>query len=159
MSNARINNQWQYKTACLLLTTILLSCTAQAQLSLKRQKYDSIAARYGKEHAVYTEKTLKVVIEEAWGGLVAKSTIVEEKLFISDKSLNTFKTYEDNTTVYIPKGNDYQEYRNVYHPLVKNAITRFSDVDWHIDLANLGFDYFGASIPVLSQVFEVTAPK
>ena len=45
MSNARIHIQWQHKTLCLLMAAMGLSGAVQAQLSLKRQKYDSIAAK------------------------------------------------------------------------------------------------------------------
>jgi len=178
MTRARIHTLWQYR-ACLLLAALLLAGTAEAQLSLKRQKYDSIAARYSKEHAVYLENSRVLVISSDEGKLVGKSTFVSEKLFISDKSLNVYNTdpvYSYNYTdvidlgavKYLPEGNDYREYvnhdkqgriTNRYTGLQKKSITRTSFVQEHEEVSLLQPFDFGESIPVLNTYFEVRAPR
>lgn len=159
MSNARMNIRWQRKVACLIMAAVGFASSATAQLSLKRQKYDSIAARYSGEHAVYTEVTERIEFEE-YGGydLVAKVTSSEEQLFISDKSLNKYHEHDPNTAIYIPEGNDYKRYTNTYHPLTRNAITYTTDVNWYV-LHGLPSFYFSEELPVVSATFEVVAPK
>jgi transglutaminase-like putative cysteine protease/3-methyladenine DNA glycosylase AlkC len=180
MTNARIHIQWQYRTACLLVAAILFACSAQAQLSLKRQKYDSIAARYKNEHAVYIEDSRQLNIYREDGELKAKSTVVAEKLFISDQSLNTFNTdpmyrntafshiYDLGANVWLPEKNDYRaivntdKYGNVspeYSGLKKGSITRTFFTEQDEELRMLPGYYFGNSIPTISAVFEVRAPK
>ncbi len=178
MTRARIHTLWQYR-ACLLLAALLLAGTADAQLSLKRQKYDSIAARYSKEHAVYLEESHSIVISERDGELTARSTVVDEKLFISEKSLNTFNhdniyggtftwVTDASADVWLPWENDYKMSRSVtrnghvnphYTGLKKGAITRTSFVQEHGELRMLPGFVFGNNIPVLNSVFEVKAPK
>jgi hypothetical protein len=179
MSNARINIRWQHRTICLLVTAMLLSCAVQAQLSLKRQKYDSIAAKYSNEHAIYTDVNHHLVIREEGGALVATSTEIREKLFISERSLNHFNrdaahdasfSYFNSfgATLYIPEKNDYRVVNNVdrdgdvsfdYSGIRKNSITRTSYSATHEELRLLPRFFFSNNIPTLSAVLEVTAPK
>lgn len=182
MSNARINIQWQYKAVYLFVGALLLSCSADAQLSLKRQKYDSIAARYKNEHAIYTEISHKLVIKEADGGLAATSTVAQEKLFISEKSLAAFsneqingvygigfsEAYNLETNTLIPEKNDYKMMHNTdklgdpslhYTGLSKKAITQTSFIMIHDELRMLPYYAFNNELPTVSSVFEVTAPK
>jgi len=111
------------KTVCLAVATMLVACTAQAQLSLKRQKYDSIAHKYKNEHAVYTDVTERLVISDEDGDLEASSNVIMEKLFISDLSLNTenmdiffygdfYPLTDYNGISYIPEKNDYKKIDN-----------------------------------------------
>lgn len=154
-----MNIRWQRKTVCLIMGAIALSCTAHAQLSLKRQKYDSIAARYSDEHAVYTEIYGRTYIgEEDGGGLYAKTTRTEEELFISERSLNRFKEYVPGMSIYIPEGNDYRLYNNRFHPLTRNAITRVT-YSGEGELDPLPPFYFSQEFPVLNATLEVVAPK
>ncbi len=88
------------------MAALLLSGAVQAQLSLKRQKYDSIAARNKGEHAVYTDIIRKMVIKEVDGDLTTSSHTILEKLFISEKSLNT----KNSDPVH---GNNYTYMRDV----------------------------------------------
>lgn len=181
MTNARIQILWQHKL-CLLFAGILFAGQAQAQLSLKRQMMDSIAARYKNEHAVYLEASHRLTIFEENGELTAKSTYIDEKLLISEKSLNTFNddgidgggtfTYVMRDDVagdaYIPDGNDYKNvhgfwdetYSSVnYTGLKKNSITRTAYVQHHEELRMLPGFAFGSYIPVLNAVFEIRAPR
>ncbi|MBE2288577.1 MAG: transglutaminase domain-containing protein [Chitinophagaceae bacterium] len=182
MSNARKNIQWQYKAVCLLIGAILLSCTADAQLSLKRQKYDSIAARYKNEHAIYTNITHKLVIKEEDGGLAATSTVSQEKLFISDRSVSVFNRDEINgvygigfsdaynlaTVSYLPERNDYKRVVNTdklgdpslsYTGLKKNALTHTSFIMEHRELRLLPHFAFSNNLPTVAAIYEITAPK
>ncbi|MBX2904642.1 MAG: transglutaminase domain-containing protein [Taibaiella sp.] len=159
MSNARMNIRWQRKVACLIMAAVGITVSADAQLSLKRQKYDSIAARYSGEHAIYTEVTERIEFEDYQGdGLYAKATTSVEELFISDKSLNKFHEAEPNTAIYIPEGNDYKRYTKTYHPLTRNAITYTTSTDMYA-LGFLPGFYFSQSLPVVSATLEVIAPK
>ncbi len=179
MSNARINIQWQHRAVCMLVAALLLSCAVEAQLSLKRQRYDDIAASYKGEHAVYTDVSQKLVIREEGGQLLAKSTVVNEKLFLSEKSLTRFNREQVHgagfsyfsslgTVAYIPEKNDYKMVKSVdrdgnasltYTGLTKNSITRTSYTIEHEDLHLLPGFGFSNNIPTLSSVFEVSAPK
>lgn len=159
MSNARMNIRWQRKAACLIMAAVSFATSADAQLSLKRQKYDSIAARYNGEHIVYTEITERIEFEDYQShGLFAKVTSMEEQLFLTDKSLNKYHEPGPTTAIYIPEGNDYKRYTKTYHPLTRNAITHTSDVDYYT-LHTLPSFYFSEEHPVLSAVLEVVAPK
>jgi len=179
MSNARIIIQWQYKFVCLLIGTILLSCSVQAQLSLKRQKYDSIAARHRNEHAIYTDVICKLVVKEENNEVVATSTGSMEKLFISDKSLNKFnqddiygRTYSYFTNIdavsYVPDGNDYRIVKNRdkdgdialnYTGIKRGTITRTTYSMVFEELRLLPSFFFANDVPTLNSVFEVVAPK
>ncbi|WP_345081066.1 transglutaminase domain-containing protein [Nemorincola caseinilytica] len=179
MTNARIQILWQRKAACLLVAAILVSCAAHAQLSLKRQKYDSIAARYKNEHIVYVEDSRKMEIYEEDGELKARSTVADEKLYISDRSLNTHNqdgiyggTFTSVTaagaTAYIPDGNDYKMVQNRdkngyvsprYTGLKKNSITRTWYTQEHEELRMLPGFAFGNEAPTLYSMFEVRAPR
>ncbi len=55
-----------------------------------RDKYDSIAAKYSTENAVYTNKSEQLVITIEDGELVANNYATMEKLFISDLSLTNY---------------------------------------------------------------------
>lgn len=175
-TNARIHTLWQHKL-CAVAAAVLFAFPVQAQLSLKRQKMDSIATRYGKEHAVYLENSRKMEVYEQGGQMLAKSTIIAERLYISDKSLNWANqdgiygynnTYVSSvgTNAYIPEGNDYKMERAfnnhgeiTYTGLKKRSITRTSYVQEHEELRLLpGFE-FGGGIPVLYSSFEVRAPR
>jgi len=126
------------KSVCLVVATILLAGTAQAQLSLKRQKYDSIAARYKGEHAVYTDYTERLVISDEDGELTANSYVNVEKLFISDLSLNTenndifyygdfYPLTDYNGVSYIPEKRDYKKIDNSRFGEAGNGYQTFYD--------------------------------
>lgn len=181
-TNARIQILWQHKL-CTVVAAVLFAFPVQAQLSLKRQKMDSIATRYGKEHAVYLETSHRLNIYQSGGEMMAKSTYVDEKLLISEKALNTkynndgigksspfSYTWQDDVAseALIPDGNDYRRIHGywgkdrgyiTYTGLKKNSITRTSYVEQHDELRMLGGFSFGANIPVINAVFEVRAPR
>ncbi len=184
-SNARMIN-WQHKAVCLLTAALLVTGGAHAQLSLKRQRYDSIAARYKGEHAVYTEFTERLEIKEEDNKMIAIDRAYMEKLFISDRSLNMFNedpysplpaylfggepdyTPNYDATIYLPEGNDYRSVKNTdkngrasfeYSGLKKNAVTVSRYHSENDDLRHLGGFFFSQNIPVLNSTFEVTAPK
>jgi hypothetical protein len=73
---------------------VVMTNTADAQTSARRQKYEDIAARYKDEPAVYTNITERLTIKDEEGELKATSDVVMEKLLISDLSLNTHNTEE-----------------------------------------------------------------
>ncbi len=77
----------RYMSAGLLALALLLSGSTGAQ---DREKFDSIAARYKNEHAVYTKMHEQLVITAEDGELEAQSYVTLEKLFISDLSLNAY---------------------------------------------------------------------
>jgi hypothetical protein len=179
MSNARINIQWQHRAVCMLVAALLLSCTVEAQLSLKRQKYNEIAARHRNEHAVCTEDFRRLTIKEENGQLTAGTETEIETLFISEKSLNNFNddnidgaTFSYLTNVnavaYIPEKNDYKVVKNLdknghvsteYTGLQKNTITRTSYSMVHEEIRMLPGFVFGNSLPTISSVFEVIVPR
>lgn len=179
MSNVRINIQWQHKATSLLLAAMLLSWAAGAQLSLKRQKYDDIAARYKTEHAVYTDVSHKLTITQEEGLLVATSAVVKEKLFLTERSLNSFNrdmpqdasfSYFNHydATAYLPEKNDYKTVKNkdqnghvsfTYTGITKNSITRTSYSQTHEELRLLPRFFFSNNIPTVSSVIEISAPK
>ena len=111
------------KTICILLAAVLAAGTVQSQDRdhiYDRDKYDSIAAKYKNEHAVYTNITEQLVIKEVNGKLKANSYITLEKLFISNLSLNNenmdyfyysdfHKLGEVSGTKYMPEGNSYKK--------------------------------------------------
>ena len=126
------------KTVCLAAATVLLACTAQAQLSLKRQKYDSIAEKYKDEHAVYTDVSERLEIRLEDGELTANSYASLEKLFISDLSLNSNNTdvfdYSElypltgyDGISYIPEKNDYKKVDNSRFGEAGNGYQTFYD--------------------------------
>lgn len=141
------------------MAAVSIATSADAQLSLKRQKYDSIAAHYNGEHAVYTEITERIEFEDYQEyGLFAKVSSAEEQLFLTDKSLNKYHEPSPNTVIYIPEGNDYKRYTKTFHPLTRNAITYTTDVNpYRLDF--LPWFYFSKELPVLSASLEVVAPK
>lgn len=180
MSNLRIHVQWQQKVASLLLAALVLSGVAQAQLSLKRQKYENIAARYANEHSVYTSLHHKLTIKEVEGQLTASSSVENEQLFISEKSLNKFNTgliysisnfsyYTDiDGTIYKPEGNDYKVTKSrdrdnnpniTYSGLTKKSITRTNFSIEHEQLKFLPWYFASYNIPVVRSEFEIVAPK
>ena len=66
------------KTICILLAAFVAAGTVQAQDRdhiYDRDKYDSIAAKYKNEHAVYTNITEQLVIKEVNGKLKANPRI------------------------------------------------------------------------------------
>lgn len=126
------------KTVCLAVATVLLGNTAQAQLSLKRQKYDSIATRYKDEHAVYTDISERLEIREEDGALTANAYTRMEKLFISPLSLNSRNTdvfsYGEfypltgyDGVAYIPEKNDYKKLDNSQFGEAGNGLQTFYD--------------------------------
>jgi transglutaminase-like putative cysteine protease len=174
MSNVRIHIQWQHKAASLLMTALMLSGAVHAQLSLKRQKYESIAARYANEHSVYTSLHHKLLIKEQQGQLLASSSVENEQLFISEKSLNVyniglkysvsnFSYYTDiDGTILKPEGNDYKVSKSgslAYTGLTKKSITRTTYNIAHEDLKFLPWYFVSHNIPVVSSELEVVAPK
>lgn len=167
-----------------MVAAILVSCTAQAQLSLKRQKYDSIAARYKNEHAVYLEDSRNMTIYEEDGEMKAKSTVVAEKLFISEKSLNRYNedpvyratafdyVYDLGAVASIPYKDDYKLERiemdfeagvvkpPLYSGLSKGSITRTFFTEQMEDLRMPLPTYsFGNDIPTVYGYLEVRAPR
>ncbi len=179
MSNVRIHIQWQQKAASLLMIALMLSGAAQAQLSLKRQKYESIAARYANEHSVYTNLHHKLLIKEEQGQLSASSTVENEQLFISDKSLSMYNSaliygagfsyFTDiEATKFIPEGNDYKVLKNrdknnslsyEYNGLTKKSITRTTYSIEHEELRFLPWYYTSFELPVVHSELEIVAPK
>lgn len=126
------------RTVYLVAATMLLAYTAQAQLSLKRQKYDSIATRYKNEHAVYTDVSERLVISDEGGELAANSYVSEEKLFLSDLSLNTYNAdyfyYGDfypltdyDGVAWVPYKNDYKKLDNCRFGEAGNGYQTFFD--------------------------------
>lgn len=87
----------------LLVAGLLFTGAAQAHLSLDRQKYDSIAARYKNENAVYTNVTERLVITEEGGSLSANTYVTMEKLLISDLAPGNYNTdyfaYDDFNSI------------------------------------------------------------
>lgn len=85
-------------------------CTGMA-MAQDRDKYDSIAAKYKNEHAVYTKIAEQLVINVEDGALTANSNVTLEKLFISDMSLNRYNVdvfeYGDFNGVTNYSGNAY----------------------------------------------------
>lgn len=160
------------------MLAMLCSCAVQAQLSLKRLKYDSIAARYSNEHAVFTEVTCTMTIKLEDGELVASSNDVVETLFLSEKSLNTYNVgdisggyFAPLTDVdgksFIPEGNDYKVVRNsmfrsegglYYSGLTKNSITRTSYSNDYRNVRLLFPFKFEYELPTVKAKFELTAP-
>jgi hypothetical protein len=156
-----------------------LSGAVQAQLSLKRQKYDSIAAKYSNEHAVYTDDKHTLIIKEEDGQLTASTTTVAEKLFISEKSLNTFNgegipggtfsyLIQADATAYIPEKNDYRVVKNLdkngkvslnYTGITRKTVTRTTSTTVHEELRMLSGFHFGNDVPTINSVYEVTVPK
>jgi len=180
MSNLRIHVQWQQKVASLLMAALVLSGAAQAQLSLKRQKYESIATRFANEHSVYTSLHHKLLIKEVEGQLTASSSVENEQLFISEKSLSTynngliysvsnFSYYTDiDGTIYKPEGNDYKVTKSrdrdnnpniTYSGLTKKSITRTNFSIEHEELKYLPWYFVSQNIPVVRSEFEIVAPK
>jgi len=174
MSNVRVHIHWQHKAASLLITALMLCGATQAQLSLKRQKYESIAARYANEHSVYTSLHHKLLINEEQGQLSASSSVVNEQLFISEKSLSTYNTGLMNTianftyipvriaTTYKPEGNDYKVTKSSnfdYTGLTKNSITRSFYSMVHEDLKFLPYFTMSNELPVVHSEYEIIVPK
>lgn len=178
MTKARIPTLWRNRL-CLVAASVLWAGASYAQLSLTRQKYDSIAAKYKNEHVVVTEQTQKLVIREVGGQLDISNTLSTEKLFISNTSLSTYNadgwgggTYSYMTSAganaWIPEGNDYRMVRNLnklgqispyYTGLQKGTITRTSFVRRHEEPRLIHPMYIGAKVPVLHSVLEVKAPS
>jgi transglutaminase-like putative cysteine protease len=73
------------KTACMLVATMLLTSSVNAQKTAERAKNDSIAAKYKDENAVYINYIEKLEIKpDEEGQLVATTRGSMEKLLISD---------------------------------------------------------------------------
>ncbi len=89
------------KTAGLLAAIMLLAASVNAQKIAERVKYDSIAAKYKNEHAVYTNYTEKLEIktDPDDGSLEANTYVTMDKLLISDLSPTTenrdYFTFDD----------------------------------------------------------------
>ncbi len=178
MTKARIPTLWRNRL-CLVAASVLWAGASYAQLSLTRQKYDSIAAQYKNEHYVVTEQTQKLVIREVDGQLDISNTLSTEKLFISNTSLSTFNadwwgggTYSYMTSAganaWIPEGNDYRMVRNLnklgqispyYTGLQKGTVTRTSFVRQHEEPRLIHPMYIGDYVPVLHSVLEIKAPS
>src|SRR5580700_8622599 len=103
----------------LLLGMVAIACAAYAQ---DREKFDSLAARYKNQHAVYTkiDERLEITVDD--GVLAANSHTTLEKLFLSDQSLNNYNMdyffYSDFNDLTALNGNAYlpakgKEYRKV----------------------------------------------
>ena len=101
-----------------------LATSAQAQLSLQRQKYDQLAREHKGDPAIYTDCSEKLVISEDGGQLQANSYTTIEKLFLTQMSLNQYNRdffsygyFADltnyNGTVRTPSGNDYKKTETV----------------------------------------------
>ncbi len=71
----------------LVVAAMLMTGAADAQKTAEREKYDSIAAKYKNERAVYTTCTERLVITQEDGELKANKYASMEKLMISDLSL------------------------------------------------------------------------
>jgi len=86
MTSTKTHIQTAGKTASMLVATLLLTSSVMAQKTAERMKYDSIAARYKNENAVYTNyiEKLEIKQDENDGNLVATTRGSMEKLFISD---------------------------------------------------------------------------
>jgi transglutaminase-like putative cysteine protease len=76
------------KTVFILAACIAGATAARALDHIDHYKYDSIAAKYKNENAVYTSVIHRLVIKEEDYKLVATSYVTMEKLFISDLSLS-----------------------------------------------------------------------
>jgi hypothetical protein len=112
----RKSNGWLGSSIAAVFFTaaVVASPTAHAQ---NREKYDSVAARYKNEHAVYTNYIEKLNIsQDEEGHLVAKSDVVMEKLFLTDLSATNYnidyfthgsfhELTDFNATAYIPVSN------------------------------------------------------
>ena len=88
MTNNKIHIKQPGKTACLLVASLLVASSVHAQKVAERVKYDSIAAKYKNENAVYTNCVEKLVITQDPdnGRLVANTYATLEKLMISDQA-------------------------------------------------------------------------
>ncbi len=103
----------------LTVTALLLTCQVHGQ-EKNMDRYDSIAAKYKNEHAVYTELKQQLVITAEDGKLVANSHYTLEKLFLSDLSLNNYNTdnfyfsslhqlTDYSGFIYVPQGRKYKK--------------------------------------------------
>ena len=86
MTNTNIHIKQLSKTASLLVAAVLVASSVHAQKTAERVKYDSIAAKYKNENAVYTNYIEKLEIKQDAneGKLVATTSGTMEKLLISD---------------------------------------------------------------------------
>lgn len=84
----------QRKAYGMLFLALICSSSLLALDRKDRDRFDSIAARYAREHAVYTSITERIEIVEESGELRARGTSTLQKLFISEQSLTTFNTDE-----------------------------------------------------------------
>ena len=107
------------KSISLSVVALFLASSLWAQ---SREHYDSLAAKYKNDNAVYANITYKLVISRSSDdtGLVANSHITYEKLFLTDHSLNSNNTeecgYSDlspltdiSGTASIPEGRGYKK--------------------------------------------------
>lgn len=179
MSKAGKQTYWPLRTSGLLVMALLVSVIAQAQLSLKRQKYDSIATRYKGEDAVYTDRYFKYVIDEEAGEMVVRLAMYDEKLLLTEKSLNTYNDLDVwGTDGYyflmyeypifaslVPDGNDYKRrtltdgFSHEFAGLKKNSIISVSSNYVITDLRQLGRFYFMEDVPTAVARFDFVAPK
>ena len=88
MTSTKIHIKPLGKAACMLVATMFLTSTVDAQKIAERVKNDSIAAKYKNENAVYTRYLQKLVItqDEDDGHLVANTYVTMDKLLISDNA-------------------------------------------------------------------------
>ena len=127
MTSTKIHITPLCKTACMLVAATLLTPSIMAQKTGERMKYDSIAAKYKNENAVYTNyiEKLEIKQDEDDGSLVATTYGTMEKLFISDAAptnentdyfvIDDFNQYSDASGFsLIPdkKGGYKREYHN-----------------------------------------------